>query len=155
MSFSFLPISCLCDIFLFYTNDYGHRPFQQFTLCLLHIYMSYTYALFTLTKSVILYKLESCTMIDSTESLAGEWKGYIYHRFLLEYMLYVQNQYLSRLITSNQIRTITLYINRLCKSSRQLKNNLSSNCILDPGQTRIPEHIAIGEYSVGKTESEL
>ena len=62
----------------------------------------------------------------------------IHHRYLL-YICQVQNQNLPWFITSNQIVIITLYTDWVCKSSRKLKNNLSSGWILDPGLLRVPE----------------
>ena len=66
-----------------------------------------------------------CTNID-------EGKEQACHRYLL-YICQVQNQYLPRFIASNQIKTITLHTEGVCKSSRKLENNLSSSNILDHG----------------------
>ena len=67
------------------------------------------------------------------------------HRYLL-CICQVQNQYLSRLIASNQIGIITLYMYWICKPSRKLKDNLSSGWILDPGLLGVPELTGTGEH---------
>ena len=59
----------------------------------------------------------------------------VYYKFLLRYIMKIQDQHLSRLITSNQVLPIPLDIIGLCIFSTQLKNLLSSNCILDPRWT--------------------
>ena len=43
-------------------------------------------------------------------SYRNEWIEYISYRSLIKYMITLQNQHLSRIITSNQILTIPLCI---------------------------------------------
>ncbi len=75
--------------------------------------------------------------VNGTQTLMSEQKEHTCLAYLL-YICQVQNQYLSRLITSNQMRIITLDTNWVCKSSRKLKN-LSCSWILDPGLIGVPE----------------
>jgi len=57
----------------------------------------------------------------------------------------VQDQHISRIVTSNQISAIPLHPSRTCIFPMKSKNLLPSNCILDTGWARGEPAIKVAE----------